>query len=358
MSGPKNASKPKAGKGLKLSFPAIKLPGLKGAGGVAAKAGSSFDTTFLLSMLLVGGLSAGSAAIAVRFAMPSQVVVQSPTADQQEHGRSYNPAGFPDLTTGSNVTSDFSMSMERPVIAETAFVHPQASVIGYVTIGERVLVAPQASLRGDEGKNIEVGDESNIQDGVVIHALPTEEKGVSKLEHRVVIDGQEFAVYIGDRVTLAPQSQVHGPSVVADGAYIGMQALVFKARVGRGCVLEPRAAAIGVNIPEGHYVPAGVVVTSQEQADALPLIKPGYAYQDAGAQAVKVNTQLADGYRNLYPAGYQASSAPAPTHGAGHAAEHVAPPAEQAPAPEGPAPAAVHEAPPAEHHAAPHEAGH
>ncbi|MBO9541223.1 carbonic anhydrase [bacterium] len=242
--------------------------------------------------------------------MPTQVVVQRPSDADQDHGRSYNPAGFPDITTGPNVVSDYSLTMERPVIAETAYVHPQASVIGYVTLGERVLVAPQASVRGDEGKNILVGDETSVQDGVVIHALSTEEKGVSKMEHRVVVNGQEYAVYIGERVTLAPQSQVHGPSVVADDAYIGMQALVFKARIGAGCVLEPRAAAIGVNIREGHYVPAGVVVTSQEQADSLPAITPGYAYKDAGAQAVKVNTQLAEGYRNLYPAGYQPSAAP------------------------------------------------
>ncbi|HEY9900401.1 MAG TPA: hypothetical protein V6D00_14595 [Pantanalinema sp.] len=307
MSGPKNPSPPKPGKGFKLTLPKFKPPALPAVKLPAPP--SHFDGTFLLAMVLVGGLSAGSAAIAVRFAMPSQVVIQRPSDADQEHGRSYNPAGFPDITTGPNVTSDYSLTMERPVIAETAYVHPQASVIGYVTLGERVLVAPQASIRGDEGKNIQVGDESNVQDGAVIHALPTEVKGVSKMEHRVVVNGQEYAVYVGDRVTLAPQSQVHGPSVVGDDAYIGMQALVFKARIGAGCVLEPRAGAIGVNIREGHYVPAGVVVTSQEQADALPAITPGYAYHDAGAQAVKVNTQLAEGYRNLYPGGYKPQGA-------------------------------------------------
>lgn len=318
MSGSKTPTPPKSGKGFKLALPKIKPPALPSLKLPEGKQ-SPFDATFLLSMLLVGGLSAGSAAIAVRFAMPSQVVVQRPSDADQEHGRSYNPAGFPDITTGPNVATDYSLTMERPVIAETAYVHPQASVIGYVSIGERVLVAPQASVRGDEGKNIRVGDESSIQDGVVLHALATEVKGVSKMEHRVVVQGQEYALYVGDRVTLAPQSQVHGPSVVGDDAYIGMQALVFKARIGAGSVLEPRAAAIGVNIPEGHYVPAGVVVTSQEQADALPAITPGYAYQEAGAQAVKVNTQLAEGYRNLYPAGYQAQGAPASGHGAsGH----------------------------------------
>src|SRR3990167_9699438 len=49
----------------------------------------------------------------------------------------------------------------------SAYVHPQASVIGNVHIGKNVMVSPQASVRGDEGMPIFVGDDSNIQDGVV-----------------------------------------------------------------------------------------------------------------------------------------------------------------------------------------------
>lgn len=297
MSAPKKPDKPaagKAGKGIKIPF---KVPALPKVGINPA----SVDGTFILAMFLVGGLSAGSAALAIRFAMPAQVVVQRPMEADQEPGKAFNPKGFPDITTGPNVTTDFSLSMERPVIAATAYIHPQASVIGYVTIGEHVLVAPQASIRADEGKNIAIGTDSSVQDGVVLHALPTEEKGIKKMDNVVVVNGEDYALYVGDRVTLAPQCQVYGPAVVSDDAYIGMQALVFKSRVGAGCVLEPRAAVIGVSVPDGHYVPAGMVVTSQEQADKLPAIDPGYAYKGAGALAVKVNTQLAEGYRNLHP---------------------------------------------------------
>lgn len=297
----------KSGKGFKLSLPKLpflKLPKPQLPATKLPKVKinpSAIDGTFVLSMLLVGGLSAGSAALAIRFAMPQQVIVQRPAEADQASSFGHNPDGFPDVTTGPNVTSDFSLTMERPVIASSAYVHPQASVIGYVTLGEHVFIAPQAAVRADEGKNIFIGDDSSILDGAIVHGLPTEEKGARKLENVVVVNGDPYAVYIGSQVTVCPQSQVFGPAVVADNAYIGMQALVFKARIGEGCVVEPRGAAIGVNVPDGHYVPAGVVVTTQEQADNLPKIAPGYAYLTAGAQAVRVNTQLALGYRALYP---------------------------------------------------------
>ena len=51
----------------------------------------------------------------------------------------------------------------RPVIHESAFVHPQAVVTGNVVIGRDVYIGPGAALRGDWG-TIEVGDGCNVQE--------------------------------------------------------------------------------------------------------------------------------------------------------------------------------------------------
>ena len=59
----------------------------------------------------------------------------------------------------------YALGDRVPEIAESAYIHPQASVIGDVKIGERVFVAPMASIRGDIG-SIVIGDESNVQDMV------------------------------------------------------------------------------------------------------------------------------------------------------------------------------------------------
>jgi carbonic anhydrase/acetyltransferase-like protein (isoleucine patch superfamily) len=61
-------------------------------------------------------------------------------------------------------------------------------------------------------------------------------------------------------------------------------------------VLEPTSAAIGVTIPDGRYVPAGTVVTSQIEADRLPEITDDYAYRHTNEGVVYVNINLAEGY--------------------------------------------------------------
>lgn len=197
----------------------------------------------------------------------------------------------------ANPVTPWNSEPTEPVIDSTAYIHPQASVIGDVTIGAGVMVSPMASVRSDEGMPIFVGDESNIQDGVVLHALETiDEEGEPLEKNQVEVDGKKYAVYVGERVSLAHQSQIHGPSHVGNDTFIGMQALVFKANVGNNCVLEPTSAAIGVTIPDGRYVPAGTVVTSQIEADRLPEITDDYAYRHTNEGVVYVNINLAEGY--------------------------------------------------------------
>jgi PGF-CTERM protein len=200
---------------------------------------------------------------------------------------------------GPNVLTSFNPTVEEPDIDPTAYIHPLASAIGDVRIGSHVMVSPGASVRGDEGQPIWVGDDSNIQDGVVLHALETELDGEPVETNLIDVDGTKYAIYIGDRVSLAHQSHVHGPAKVGDDTFIGMQAFVFKATVGNNCVLEPVSAVIGVTVPDGRYVPAGSVIATQEQADALPAITDDYGFKHTNEAVVHVNELLAEGYNEL-----------------------------------------------------------
>ncbi len=195
-----------------------------------------------------------------------------------------------------NVITDFSQKEYSPDLDPTAYVHPLGAVIGNVKIGKRVMVAPFASVRGDEGQPLHVGDESNVQDGVIIHALETEQDGKPLEKNLVEAEGKKYAVYIGRKVSLAHQVQIHGPAYVGNETFVGMKTLIFKARVGSGCVVEPGCILMGVNVPDGRYVPAGTVLKDQKTADALPEITPDYAFKDLNRGVVHVNTHLADGY--------------------------------------------------------------
>ncbi len=186
-----------------------------------------------------------------------------------------------------------------PVIDCTAYIHPYASVIGAVAIGPNVMVSPFASVRGDEGTPIFIGKDSNVQDGVVVHALETADEAYEPIEKNLIdVNGKKYAVYVGERVSLAHQSQIHGPAYVGNDTFIGMQAFVFKSKVGNNCVLEPKAAAIGVTIPDGKYISAGKVITSQAEADKLPDVTEDYAYRHTNEAVVEVNINLAEGYNN------------------------------------------------------------
>jgi carbonic anhydrase/acetyltransferase-like protein (isoleucine patch superfamily) len=195
-----------------------------------------------------------------------------------------------------NVRTDFNPRTESPRIEASTHVDPMATIIGNVEIGHRVYVAPFVSARGDEGQPIHVGDESNLQDGVVLHALETYSHGEPVPENTYEVQGERYAIYIGERVSLAHQSQVHGPAYIENDVFVGMQALVFKAHIGEGSVIEPAAQVIGVHVPPGRYVPAGLALTEQAAADRLPKITLSYTLGRINRAVVHVNTSLADAY--------------------------------------------------------------
>ncbi len=240
-------------------------------------------------------------------------------------------------TPRRNVRTSFNARVDKARVADSAWLDPSSSVIGDVIIKDNVYIGPFASVRGDEGQPIYIGRDSNIQDGVVLHALETEQDGAPIEGRTHVVNGVAYAVYVGQRVSLAHQSLVHGPAVVEDDVFVGMQAMVFKATVGKGSVIEPGAKVIGVQVPPGRYVSAGRTLTSQAEADRLPVITEGYAFRSLNEAVVHVNTSLAASYGDRSHEDHKAAT---DDHGEAPA-EHGEAPAEhgEAPAEHGEAPA-------------------
>ncbi len=210
----------------------------------------------------------------------------------------------------SNVKTDFNPAVKFPAIQQDAFIHPFAVVIGDCYIGKMVLVAPTAVCRGDEGTPIHVGDYSNMQDGVVLHALETTEEGKNIDGRRFSADGQRlngddarfsegYAIWVGERVSLAHGSMVHGPAWIGNDTFVGMESLVFNAKVGNNVAIGVASTITGgVVIPDNKFVPPGSVITTQEQADALPS-RIGSAYENINKGVIHVNENLAEGYDEL-----------------------------------------------------------
>ena len=126
-----------------------------------------------------------------------------------------------------------------PEIADSAYIHPQASVIGNVKIGERVFVAPQASIRGDRGR-IEIDDESNVQDGVIIHS------------------DDVYVTRVGKRVNIGHNATVHSESI-GDYAGIGIGAvLMVGTKVAEGVLIANSALLHPKTKTEPYKIYAGV----------------------------------------------------------------------------------------------------
>lgn len=119
----------------------------------------------------------------------------------------------------------------RPEIDASAWVAPGATVIGRVRLKARSSIWYGCVLRGD-GDFIEVGEETNVQDGSILH-----------VDHG-------FPCVLGNRVTLGHRALVHA-SIVGDGAMIAIGATVLSR-----CVIGEQALiAAGAVVLEGTQVP-------------------------------------------------------------------------------------------------------
>jgi len=128
---------------------------------------------------------------------------------------------------------------KRPQIADSAFVHPEAKLIGGVNIGEGCYIGPGAVLRGDWG-HINVSDGSNIQENCIIHAAPdsvAEMGPESHIGHGAIIHGAK----LGKHVMVGMGAILDEEVVIGDGCIIGAACFVP-----RGMILPTRKIVVGV----------------------------------------------------------------------------------------------------------------
>jgi carbon dioxide concentrating mechanism protein CcmM len=183
-------------------------------------------------------------------------------------------------------------------------VHSFSNIIGDVSIGENVMIAPGTSIRADEGFPFYIGNNSNVQDGVVIHGL---EEGRVKGD-----DGRSYSVWIGKDCSIAHMALIHGPAYVGDNCFIGFRSTVFNARVGDGCIVMMHVLVQDVEIPSGKYIPSGSIITNQQQADRLPDVNQ--TDLKFTSHVIAVNQSLKAGYKCSEDA---ACIAPVRTEGSG-----------------------------------------
>jgi carbonic anhydrase/acetyltransferase-like protein (isoleucine patch superfamily) len=131
-----------------------------------------------------------------------------------------------------------------PDIADDAFVAPNATVIGDVTVGAQASLWYNVVIRGDV-EPIRIGARSNIQDGSVVH-----------------VTGDRFPTAIGDDVLVGHLAMIHGCEL-QDRCFIGMKA----------CVLDGAVVESGAMVAAGALVGPGKVVRAGELWGGMPARK-------------------------------------------------------------------------------------
>lgn len=125
-----------------------------------------------------------------------------------------------------------------PVIHETAFIHPQASVIGNVEIGANVFVGSGAAIRGDIGKII-IEDGCNVQENCIIHMFPGKTvvlKEMAHIGHGAIVHGAD----VGRNSLIGMNAVLMDDAIIGDECVIG--ALCF---VPAGKEIPSRSVAVG-----------------------------------------------------------------------------------------------------------------
>ncbi|MCG9966524.1 gamma carbonic anhydrase family protein [Pelotomaculum terephthalicicum JT] len=125
---------------------------------------------------------------------------------------------------------------KKPVVDESSYVHPEATIIGDVTIGEGCYIGPGARIRGDWG-SVVIGPGSNVQENCVIHVLPGE------------------TAILGPRSHIGHSAILHTPRL-GEHVLVGMGAVIMDfATIGDGCCIGAGAVITAkTNIPPGKLV--------------------------------------------------------------------------------------------------------
>jgi carbonic anhydrase/acetyltransferase-like protein (isoleucine patch superfamily) len=162
-----------------------------------------------------------------------------------------------------------------PRIDASAFVHPDAVVIGDVTIGARASIWPCAVLRGDYG-TILIGEETSIQDGAVVHAVPP------------------FPTTVGARCVVGHLAHLEGCTLEDDSLAGSGSVVLHRAVVGTG-------ATVGANavVPNDMVIPAnalaiGVPATIREGRSNVEVIKLSAAQYVQNAQRFSTSLRRID----------------------------------------------------------------
>lgn len=142
----------------------------------------------------------------------------------------------------------YALGSAEPSIDSQAFIHPDAVIIGSVTIGPNSSIWPCAVLRGDDGE-IRIGARTSIQDGSVLHTTPM------------------FPTIVGNDCVIGHIVHLEG-CTIEDGALVGNGSIVMhRVTVRSGAVVGANTVVLnGTEVPSGALAVGAPAVIKEGRA--------------------------------------------------------------------------------------------
>lgn len=185
-----------------------------------------------------------------------------------------------------------------PIAENSSFISPLAEVFGEVSVGKKVFVASNTTLRADPGATICIDSETNFQDNITFlalrhHSAPPSTCGA-------------LASSTEEQVSIAHQARIKN-SKIGKFTFVGFRTRLDNVVLEDGAFVLHGATLSNVRIGKDRLVPVGAVITTQKQADALPLKTEANA--EFQKEVLEVNREFAEHYGELYKThGFEAVS--------------------------------------------------
>lgn len=194
------------------------------------------------------------------------------------------------VAVGVNAQEANLVSLFNPVrvVVNSSFISPLDEVFGDVLVGKGVFVAGNTILRAEPDTRICLGNQTNLQDNILFLARRRLASPASSCAAK--------ASSTGERVSIAHQAQIEN-SKIGNFTFMGFRSRLNNVVLEDGAFVLHGATVSNIRIGKNRLVPTGAVITTQAQADALPLKTE--ANSEFQNEVLEVNKEFAENYSQL-----------------------------------------------------------
>lgn len=166
-----------------------------------------------------------------------------------------------------------------PYVSEKSFVHDTSNLIGGIYVSENCFLGPYSVVRMDEENCVNglfIGNNSNLQDHVVVHSKKNK---------------------IGSYCNIAHHAVIHG-STIDDNSTVYIQSVIDHVEIGKNCFIDAKCYLRNVTIPDNSYIPPGSFITDEESLKKY--LKPiTEEFNKLHNRVNTLNIEHAKNYKNL-----------------------------------------------------------